>query len=55
MGPRSASKAAEMVGAKVAVPIHYTTFPLLVGSAEDLRSDGVTVREMQPGETWEVR
>ncbi len=54
MGPRLASKAAEMIGAKVAVPIHYATFPLLVQSADDFRPDGITVREMQPGDTWQV-
>ena len=55
MGPQLASRAAEMVGAKVAIPIHYATFPLLVQSADEFRPDGVMVREMQPGETWEVR
>jgi L-ascorbate metabolism protein UlaG (beta-lactamase superfamily) len=54
MGPHLASRAAEMIGAPVAIPIHYRTFPPLVQSAEDFRPKGVTVREMAPGETWEV-
>ena len=54
MGPELASRAAEMVGARYAIPIHYKTFPPLVQSADAFRPDGVTVRELAPGETWSV-
>jgi L-ascorbate metabolism protein UlaG (beta-lactamase superfamily) len=46
------SRAAEMVGAKHAIPIHYKTFPLLAQDAEGFSPKGVDVKEMQPGETW---
>jgi len=54
MGPELASKAAEMIGAPTAIPIHYKTFPPLVQSAEQFQPQGVTVREMGPGERWTV-
>jgi L-ascorbate metabolism protein UlaG (beta-lactamase superfamily) len=54
MGPQLASRAAELIGAPVAIPIHFRTFPPLVQSAADFRPAGVDVHEMEPGETWEV-
>lgn len=54
MGPELASRAAEMIGAETAIPIHYRTFPPLVQSAKAFTPAGVTVREMQPGEKWAV-
>jgi L-ascorbate metabolism protein UlaG (beta-lactamase superfamily) len=52
MGPELATKAAELIGAKVAIPIHYKTWPLLAQSAEGFCPQGVEVKEMQPGERW---
>lgn len=54
MGPELATKAAEMIGAPTAIPIHYKTFPPLVQSADKFQPKGVTVREMSPGEQWTV-
>lgn len=54
MGPELATKAAEMIGAATAIPIHYKTFPPLVQSADQFQPAGVTVREMNPGEQWQV-
>jgi L-ascorbate metabolism protein UlaG (beta-lactamase superfamily) len=54
MGPELASRAAEMIKSEAAIPIHYRTFPPLVQSAERFRPSGVKVREMQPGESWDV-
>ncbi len=54
MGPELATKAAEFVGAKTAIPIHYKTFPPLVQSADAFVPKGVTVKEMKPGEVWKV-
>ena len=47
------SRAAEMIGAPTVIPIHYRTFPLLAQSAEGFAPSGITVRELEPGETWQ--
>lgn len=52
MGPDLATRAAEMIGAKVAIPIHYKTFPVLVQDASGFRPKGIEVKELQPGERW---
>ena len=52
MGPKLATKAAEFVSPKVAIPIHYKTFPLLTDDISDFAPEGVTVKPMTPGETW---
>lgn len=54
MGPELAAKAAEFVGAKFAVPIHWGTWPPLAQEA-DLKAfnpAGVQVKLMRPGDTW---
>ena len=38
MGPREAAWACDLIGAEYAVPIHYGTFPVLTGKAEDFKS-----------------
>lgn len=38
MGPQEAAMCCDMIGAKVAVPIHYGTFPVLTGKPEDFKS-----------------
>ncbi|MEO6828905.1 MAG: metal-dependent hydrolase [Acidobacteriaceae bacterium] len=54
MGPRAAAIAAEYVGIKKVIPIHYGTFPVLTGTPEELRKylqgKPVDVLEMHPGE-----
>jgi L-ascorbate metabolism protein UlaG (beta-lactamase superfamily) len=35
MGPVEAARAATLIGAKVNIPIHFGTFPLLTGTAEE--------------------
>jgi L-ascorbate metabolism protein UlaG (beta-lactamase superfamily) len=54
MGAELASRAAEMIGAKVAIPIHYRTFPILAQDATGFRPKGIEVKELQPGETWRL-
>ncbi len=54
MGPALAARAAELIGAPVAIPIHYKTFPLLVQSIDGFAPAGVTVRELEPGESYQV-
>ena len=54
MGPRHAALAAEYLGIKTLVPVHYGTFPALTGTPEELkqhlRNSGVTVVTLKPGE-----
>jgi L-ascorbate metabolism protein UlaG (beta-lactamase superfamily) len=51
MGPELATRAAELIRPKIAIPVHYKTWPLLAQSADGFSPEGVAVREMQPGET----
>jgi L-ascorbate metabolism protein UlaG (beta-lactamase superfamily) len=54
MGPREAARAAQLVGAKWVVPIHWGTFPVLTGTPQQLRaaaSGKFEVLELKPGET----
>lgn len=52
MGPELASRAAEYIQPRVAIPIHYRTFPLLRQTAEGFAPKGVPVKVLEPGETW---
>jgi len=58
MGPADAAWAAELIGAKELLPVHYGTFPILAGSPAGLRDElaargirDVRVHEPGPGET----
>jgi L-ascorbate metabolism protein UlaG (beta-lactamase superfamily) len=58
MGPMEAAKAVELLGVKHVLPMHYGTFPLLVGTPQALRDElakrgltDVVVEELQPGDT----
>ena len=54
MGPRDAGRAVEMVGASIAIPVHYATFPALAGTPDLLREHtSANVVELEPGETYE--
>ena len=60
MGPREAAKAIELLGVKQVVPMHYGTFPPLVGRPQQVRDEleargvtGVEVHEIEPGGTIE--
>lgn len=55
MGPELATRAAEMIGPKVAVPIHYKTFGLLRQDITGFEPSAVKVHEMQPGESWQYK
>jgi L-ascorbate metabolism protein UlaG (beta-lactamase superfamily) len=39
MGPRGAARAAQMLGVRAVVPIHYATFPVLSGTPDELRRE----------------
>jgi L-ascorbate metabolism protein UlaG (beta-lactamase superfamily) len=50
MGPREAAHAAEWIGAPVAVPMHYATWPLLAGDMDAFTPTGVRTCLLEPGE-----
>lgn len=54
MDAQLASRAAEWVGAKIAIPVHYGTFPALAQDASSFRPEGIEVRPMEPGEKFEL-
>lgn len=55
MGPKGAAVAAKYVGAKAVLPIHFGTFPPLVGRPEELEKElsgtGIEVLYTEPGKT----
>lgn len=54
MGPKRAAKAASLLGVKTVVPMHFGTFPPLVGRPSELQKlvgSGVTVLDIKPGDT----
>ena len=56
MGPDTAAIAAQWLGVRQVVPMHWGTFPLLTGTPEELRKlvpRGVDVLALAPGETAE--
>ena len=53
MGPELATRAAEMINPKVAIPMHYNTWPLIAQDPKAFAPKGVPVRVMDPGDTWE--
>jgi L-ascorbate metabolism protein UlaG (beta-lactamase superfamily) len=53
MGPELATKAAVWIKPKVAVPIHYKTWPLLAPDASGFTPEGMEIRVMEPGESWQ--
>ncbi|MFW6215472.1 MAG: metal-dependent hydrolase [Alkalispirochaetaceae bacterium] len=55
MGGELGARAAEFVGAPVAIPIHYKTFPPLAQDASRFKPEGVEVRELAPGESIIVK
>ncbi|HRX85709.1 MAG TPA: metal-dependent hydrolase [Phycisphaerae bacterium] len=54
MGPELATKAAELIGAKVAIPIHYNTWPPIEVDVKRFAPTAITVKALPPGETYHV-
>lgn len=54
MGPELASRAAELIRPRIAIPIHFGTFPILVQDASGFQPRGVEVKVLEPGETYEL-
>jgi L-ascorbate metabolism protein UlaG (beta-lactamase superfamily) len=53
MGPRAAAMALDLVGASTVIPVHYATFPILVGTPDELRDHtAAEVVALEPGQTW---
>jgi L-ascorbate metabolism protein UlaG (beta-lactamase superfamily) len=59
MGPEAAARAADLLGVRQVVPIHYGTFPALTGTVDRFRRlvepKGVRVLELKPGVKTEIR
>ena len=56
MGPRDAARALDLIGAPTVIPVHYGTFPILVGTPEELQQHtSAAVVALEPGETWEAQ
>jgi len=51
MGPDLARRAAELIKPRIAIPIHYGTWPLLAQDVTAFAPAGVDVRALRPGET----
>jgi len=56
MGPREAAHAIRFLGVKHVVPMHYATFPVLVGRPEQLQQEakdiaGLEIHSLKPGES----
>lgn len=54
MGPMLATRAAELIKPRVAVPIHYNTWPPIAVDVGEFRPRGVEVKVMRVGEAWDV-
>jgi len=54
MGPEHAARAAQLVGAPLAVPCHYATWPLLTDDITAFTPRGVEVKVLKPGESLEL-
>ena len=52
MGPAMAARAAELIQPRVAIPIHYATWPLLTADISAFQPSGVEVKALNPGQTW---
>lgn len=57
MGPREAARAAQLLGARIILPMHWGTFPMLTGTPAALReaigSLPIHVADLQPGDHLE--
>jgi L-ascorbate metabolism protein UlaG (beta-lactamase superfamily) len=52
MGPKLATKAAELIKPKVAIPIHFNTWPPIEQDPNEFSPSGVEVKVMEAGEEW---
>jgi len=52
MGPALATRAAELIKPRVAIPIHYDTWPPIAQDPATFKPEGVEVKVLKPGEQW---
>jgi L-ascorbate metabolism protein UlaG (beta-lactamase superfamily) len=52
MGPELATRAAELIMPRVAIPVHYDTWPPIEQDPAEFRPSGMEVKVMKPGERW---
>ena len=55
MGPELASRAAELIKPRVAIPIHYNTWPPIEQDPTKFQPKGVEAKIMKPGDSWEYK
>ena len=53
MGPELATRAAELIRPQVVIPVHYDTWPPIEQDPAALQPQGVEVKVMKPGESWD--
>ena len=54
MGPEQGKTAAEWIRPRIAIPMHYATFPLLTDDLSAFSPAGVEVRIMEPAESFSI-
>ena len=55
MGPKLATIAAELISPRIAIPIHYKTFPeLLISDSSEFQPRGIEVHVMEAGDVFDV-
>jgi L-ascorbate metabolism protein UlaG (beta-lactamase superfamily) len=47
MGPPSAAEAIRLLGVKTVIPMHYGTFPALVGTPDDLAKEAADITDLE--------
>ena len=52
MGPEFATRAAEFIKPKIAIPVHYNTWPPIEQDPAKFNPNSVDVKVMQPGESF---
>jgi len=51
MGPELGARAAELIKPRIAIPMHYGTWPLLVSDISEFTPKGIEVQVVEPGES----
>ena len=54
MGPELGARAAEFVGAPIAIPMHYDTWPPIAQDPSTFAPKGIEVKVLAAGEAWSI-
>ena len=54
MTPELASRAADWINPRIAIPMHYRTFPILTPDARAFQPHGVEVKVLEPGGKFSI-